>query len=59
MPSWDCAAFYDGDYSRWYRCRELVTADMVAEGRSIHAKKFHEVMSRRARRAWFQGRGSV
>lgn len=45
----------DIDYQRWFKCRNAVAAQMVAEGWNKHARKFTDVQNRRARRLYPKG----
>lgn len=44
--------FWEANPKRWDRCCRDATAQMLAEGWIRHARKFHDVMTRRARRLW-------
>jgi hypothetical protein len=44
--------FWEADPRRWERCRRDAATGMLAEGWNPRARKFDEVMIRRARRLW-------
>lgn len=44
--------FWEADPRRWERCRRDAAATMLAEGWNKHAKKFDEVVRRRAMKLW-------
>jgi hypothetical protein len=48
MPAYRCGA-------RWLACRKAIETQMVAEGWNRHARKFHEVQTRRAVRMYQNG----
>jgi hypothetical protein len=46
--------FWESNPRRWEACRRAAAAQMVAEGWNQHARKFHDVMLRRARQLWIK-----
>lgn len=40
------------DYRKWLRCRAVVVKAMIGEGWNKHAKKFDDVLNRRAKKLY-------
>ena len=52
MPTTGNCKPWDDDPRRWERCRRDAAAQMVVDGWSRHARKFTDVMLRRALKLW-------
>ena len=54
MPTTGVGAFWERNPRAWAACRREAAAQMMAEGWPPKARKFDEVMMRRARRLFAQ-----
>lgn len=53
MPTFQLSyGFCDSDPRRWERCLRQATREMVAAGWKTYARKFDEVMKRKAMKLW-------